>query len=553
MKHEVAPRLARRMTPTLFLEFLFDIMFHSDDVTVSRLMQVNKALNLEGPKYLLTPSPHVAIRTSNRLDSFITFLSACNGSRLAFLERLSLEMESLEASVAKRLVDLLTTHSHKLAIASLRILHGHPDLSVAIAGLTTLPEIRFGNVDVLGSDMLRRFKSRVKFVEVKWPEGPSLLTRQQSMRIPMLVLENFRSSLVSLIAAVVNLQRFRGDGAFQQVYPLLNYIHLREAMILGVHTRNLVHTFPSLQSLIIDQYSDDNDDQDTIDAQHERNVADQLAHGSWPSLKLASGRLVDLYMPSPTGPFMQTRAPRRVLKRTSTVHLSLEQFEGALFAPALMGMLQKPCAAQIQCFEVVFRIGRSIPAELVDPPALLDSWVAAVRGLPCLRVLCIGVFCQLRSFRDVREPTAAERFFAALDPGSYPANYSTSPQPSGLPRRQVRDTLSVGHTTAGSPQSAASRAYACSALAYSASCARSGTWGAERFFAALDLDALARRLADAVPTLETVELAVKGVRGRSAPASARRGPENTEFRTRVVEVVNTFEEMTARLRSEVCG
>ncbi|KAH9910118.1 uncharacterized protein BXZ73DRAFT_109532 [Epithele typhae] len=485
----------------LLLDVLFHIMAHCDDKTISSLMAANKSLNLEGAKYLLD-SPRITMNTSRRLDSLITFLSAYNGSRLAFFKGLGLEMRSLPNTVGTRLAQLLTTHVDKLALTLLHIPHLDVilerchTLSAAFAAVTTLTYIRIGGIDIVGSEMLRAFTSKLKSADVHFTavsetsieEGSSRIIREQKARTPIRVLKNSQSSLADLTVGVANMQRIHGDNAFEEVYPLLSRLTIKDSPLLGVLTRTMVLAFPNLQSLFFIQLARVNDDPNAADAQHERNVADQLAHGSWTSLNTISAHIMDLYMLSPTcpvrridilGPVMQTRALRRVLKHTRTVHLSFGHFEGTLFTPALAQMLKKPCAATIQCLEVVFRVGCGLPAELVDAPAMLEHWVAAICGLPRLRVLALGIYGELRPFTH-------------LSPNAW--------APSA----------------------------------------------AERFLAALDLDALTCQLADAIPTLETVELAVTGVRGRSGPASVRRGPESKEFETHAVQMAEMLEEMEVK-------
>ncbi|KAH9921190.1 uncharacterized protein BXZ73DRAFT_104478 [Epithele typhae] len=470
------------MARTLCLDVSFHIMAFADDPTVCRLMQVNKFFNIEGAKYLLDDSC-ITIASSRQLDSLITFLSAYNGARLQFLKGLCLEMQSLSISVPKRLGALLTAHTDKITMTLLDITHLDSIISscralyAAFASLTTITHIRFAGINTVGSGFLRDFKSKVKVADLRWDPTPNIrLTESASdeAKIPISVLKNFQSSLVDLSATNVSFQRSNGDNTFDEVYPRLTDLQIQGVLITGMHTRTLVRAFPNLQNLVMVQPSTHRgDDPTALDAQHEHNIAEQLAHRSWPSLETISGGLLDMYILAPTcqvqevhvtGPYMQTRALRRLLKRTRPAQLALAQFEGDLFTPALTEMLRKPCAARVECLEVMFRMGCTLPADTIDAPVMVESWIAAIRGLPRVRVLSIalhGAFLQFtRSGPHRFEPSAAERFFAALD-----------------------------------------------------------------------LSALAQRLKDTIPTLKTVELTVEGVRGRREPRWVRLGPEDMEFET----------------------
>ncbi|KAH9913572.1 uncharacterized protein BXZ73DRAFT_106913 [Epithele typhae] len=470
------------MAPLLYLDVLFGIMALSDDPTISRLMRVNKSLNIEGSKYLLD-EPCISMRSSKNLDSLISFLSAYNGTRLAFLRGLSLEMQTLQTSVARRLDDLLTTHATKVVLTQLDIQHleailkSCSSISTAFARLTTVTHIRFEGVDASGSEMLRNFQSKVERAVLQWhpfgaeeEENIGRLFRVQDTRIPMLVLRNFQSSLTTLATTLGNLHRFRGDNTFQEVYPLLTDLQLRDIMLLGMQTRTMIRAFPNAQKIVIHQRTAiEYDRSHPIDAQHERNVADQLAHGSWSSLETFMAGILDLYLISPTcpirevhivGPQMQTRLLRRILKRTRTTRLAFSGFEGNLFTPALTEMMRKPCVERVEFLELTFWVGCVLPAEAIDAPEMVESWICAISGLPRLRVL--GIVVHLENLQAGRasphEPCAASAYFTCLD---------------------VR---------------------------------------------------LLQLFKAEVPSLETVEMAVEGARGQRAPVYARLGPENPEFK-----------------------
>ncbi|KAH9921179.1 uncharacterized protein BXZ73DRAFT_104466 [Epithele typhae] len=481
--------------PSLVEDVLLDVMMISDNKTISCLMRANKSLNYQGAKYLLN-TDIVDLYRSRDLDSLIHFLDAHGGYRIPFLKGICLEMDPLQRSTAQRLDGLLTKHADKVSMKKLHarclesLLTSHPFLSDTFSRLSTLEDLRFGLMGILGSKMLHNFQSKVKVANLEWMPTPKFdhtnhenMHAEEDARNAILVVKNFQSSLKRLKTNRAQLQRFDGNNNFKEVYPCVTDLELSNVVIDSISTVAVARAFPNLEHLDTGTNNNWISDRDELDDQHEMNVMEQTQKGSWRSLKSVTSGLDDLYILSPTchihgvhisGPKMHIRSLRRILKRTRPVHFALLQYEGNLFTPGLTEMLRKPCVEQVECFETVMRLGSALPSDLIDGPAMVNSWVTGISGLPRLRVLALALYCSL------------------TPPGSLAAPVSSR---------------------------------------------------AERFFRALDFDALAQRLFSAIPTLETLELAMRGLCGRE-PVFLRRGPENREFETGAAFTVHLMDRLS---------
>ncbi|KAH9913565.1 uncharacterized protein BXZ73DRAFT_81894 [Epithele typhae] len=514
--------------PALFPDVLLDVAAVASDAVIVQLMKANKFLYREAAKYLLDLIL-ISIEDEMDLDSMVSFLSVYGGYRLVFLKGLGLNMSALSACIAKRLDALLKTHHDKIRIKGFQISHvesllmGCPVVANLISRLSTLEVIELSEVGVFGSDMLRRSQSQFHTVEVNWNPVSGEETDQRS---PIILLSHSKSSLRSLTATGASL--LSGLFSPSNIYPSLTHLTLRYSD--GLVTTILAQVFPNLTVLDIAPpvRQVEAAEASEFDMHRRMNILKQGARGSWPSLQKATALLFDFYALGILCPIreLRIRGPHTirpsafldVLTHARPVHLCLERHEAGLFTPEIIHTLHSACAARTECFEVILSVGGLLAPARINGPALV------VRPFPHLTSLAACI--------------------ARISRAAHPPQESWIEAVRALPRLRALD-IAVQSFLPG-PVPVRSRARQRS-VASSSSASDPGRFSAEVFFAALDLDALARRFREAVPALQTVALSLGGVRGR-APAFVRCGEPLPEFETSGAEAVRLFQEIMGGMR-----
>ncbi|KAH9936767.1 uncharacterized protein BXZ73DRAFT_45012 [Epithele typhae] len=515
-----------REQPTLIPDVLLTIMSFSDDVTISRLMRTTRYLNTEGARYLLGGDDDtLEIYEDDALCSLISFLSANDGYRLRHLRGLSLLMVHPHRPTAVLLGDFLDTFSEKIRITTLCVLHLESllecsaRLRYSLSRLSTLKCVDFGEVGRRGSQMLSMSRSQLVTATIDWTRN-SRHPRQRSsaqtvatedvpaplstsVHTSTLVHEgdeddqredvpdsdsdsdtsleddasyedeDSKNPVLVLSNSQWTLKSLSADNAFilvdgaqhhEEVYPHVTDLYLKN--VEAIETVALVGAFPHLQNL---EYS------------FKRRTVEDLADTD----RFESCRMLNIIEQARSGSWKSLQSCRALLS---------DLFLLAPSCPIRTLYIKGPTFI-VKAMRSV--LGRTKPVHLS-----LESFDAGVLARGIVRVMGRPYTLQI----ECLEATLIAGFHAAS-----PADVDAPAIVDGL-------VAAVGSLPA-------LRVLVVSVLCYLAAdppCA------AEAFMRGLDLDALARRLCAACPTLRTVVVLLSGVRGR-ANERVRRGPQCTEF------------------------
>ncbi|OJT12607.1 hypothetical protein TRAPUB_10848 [Trametes pubescens] len=296
--------------PRLNHDILLAVMTFCDKFTISRMLRTCSALSRHGARLLLNDT--VNINDANALDSLCQFLRADNFSRMRHFRDLALRMdEKMPRPVARQLAEILgrSTHLDTLTLTEAEpILQSHdPAIATAIASLTSLRTLVLCGAEELSRNMMLMLQSPLEEVRFEYdPHGDApfdemLEPDELPQYHPLFLCQNFAASLRDLDC------RFASPHTgftYPQLpmYPNLCCLTLQDDWPV---LRPWIASCPNLTELSSTTHhevwvaEDEDDDQDINPEWEElrqRNLDDQVAHGTWTHLEEYSGNVVPLYI-----------------------------------------------------------------------------------------------------------------------------------------------------------------------------------------------------------------------------------------------------------------
>ncbi|KAI0751911.1 hypothetical protein C8Q80DRAFT_1098427 [Daedaleopsis nitida] len=295
---------------SLNTDVLSNIMACCDSPSISRMMQTNCDLHHGGAKYLLEDL--VTLRNAADIQSFILFMLVGRGVRFAYLWGLSFTCRDISPGLAAELVSFLQTCSSIGKIGTLEILHAEDLLESdeglvdAFASLKTIKDLKVYEMGHEAAEFLRQLQSAVVKAELDvlqdddedWdPDDHYTEDEQDYYKNPIVLLRNSQQSLEMLIGqgfdTVISLL-----PTYAVSYPHVDFLDLRD--VDPPLTVPLAHAFPNLSFLALMVDDDDLESMgnglQTIVEHRAVNIIEQMQHGSWKSLDRCLGRLIDHFL-----------------------------------------------------------------------------------------------------------------------------------------------------------------------------------------------------------------------------------------------------------------
>ncbi|KAH9887646.1 hypothetical protein C8Q73DRAFT_207778 [Cubamyces lactineus] len=460
-------------------DILLNIMQASDTNTVCSLMQVSRSLYHLGPQYILLPL--VFIDDEWRLQSFIAFMAAEQPYRFKFLHRICIATGSVSDPVAELFVDFLNRFKD---VMELRLLHieyselfvqSHPGLSDALAGLPHITRLflRDGGKDV--GTCCHAMDARLDFASLTLAPSPVDHTEEtewgKQARNPIILFHRSQDTLRSLFVdggVLDSADRI----AYSPRYPHLTTLCLRNSDLPWVF--HYARAFPNVENLTFRSsktiWNDISKSLELIDHQSRINVASQTEFGTWTKLRCVTSTLPDLLMLALlcpveqlviVGPWFHSALANPVLESMKPAYLELQGFDvpfidSGRFADVMAG----PGASTIRSLSLDINVGVEVDPDEIDFARTLDTLVEAIAGLS-ISTIGLNIGCS----------------FLLL-----PARYDTSLNNEELAEWWKKRQASPPKVT--------------------------------QFLRDVDLDALAQRLVDAVPSLHTAVVTLVSLPGR---------------------------------------
>ncbi|EIW62357.1 uncharacterized protein TRAVEDRAFT_45178 [Trametes versicolor FP-101664 SS1] len=460
----------------------------SDAATICRLMQSSRELYHHGPK-LLIPSL-LFLQRDSHLESFMAFLAAEAPYRFKFVKRIYITISYPSLRVAALLAVFLVRFGPVLQLQLLGLedaesfLGVHPALADAFANLEKVERFEMGDVGPATTAMLEHSKSALNEVtllldrpptEVHAPEGEQGVhdvegggeeEDQGDEEIselccsPIFFLHKSRDTLRSLCVSRPITTPFHVLSTIQ--YPRLTTLHLGNNEV--PRTYYYAHAFPNLSTLTVctakDTLAGLVQSEEAMLDHHNLNVALQVEHGTWTTLESASGMLIDFVLLALTCP---------------PAYLHLDFFDVGLFAPGIFAQaMSGPTVASLRSLETSLVLGMALDRDKIDMAHALVSLTftltrscAGLPFCPSAPKFCLTIGCAVLALLDMTK--------GGVDPRD--------------PYFAIKQ-----HIILFTPRQP---------------CA------AEKYIAALDLDALARRMQAAGSDLETVVITLQGHRSRA--------------------------------------
>lgn len=366
----------------LDIDVLLCIMSICDDTAISKMMKTCHEMYNKGARYLLDQT--VILATEKQVRSFVLFMPAEGNKRFAYLRSLCLIFRSISRPNALMLGGLLEDHSGDIVIRDLTILHAEDvfnscfTLANALASLTNIVTLDLRNVGRLGAHFLRELRSSLKCANIH----VSPLSEHGEMdeeeddddddddgyyRNPIELLGNSQRTLETLVGE--NFETIFGEPMYKVYYPHVRRLELRDNEIPT--TVLLAKAFPNVSFLRVMTAEKDLDEflGEELAPYAERrsvNIVEQLRYGTWTSLGMYSGTLMDHFMlgiQCPIaeldieGPFMEPFVLRPVLKDARPYKVTFKKFDGGIFTPDFAKVMRRPYVSQLKCLEFVIILG----------------------------------------------------------------------------------------------------------------------------------------------------------------------------------------------------
>ncbi|KAI0655338.1 hypothetical protein C8Q70DRAFT_924036 [Cubamyces menziesii] len=462
-------------------DILLNIMQASDTNTICSLMQVSRSLYHLGPQYILLPL--VFIDDEWRLQSFIAFMTAEEPYRFKFLRRICIATGGVSSPVAELLVDFLTRFK---SVIELRLFHleyaelfvqSHPGLSGALAGLPNITRLflRDGGKDASACcHAMDAHLDSASLAFTPLPVGHTDETeRGKQARNPILLLHRSQDTLRSLAVDGAVLDSAE-QITFSPQYSHLTTLCLRNSDLPLVF--HYIRAFPNVEDFTFQVakrlWNDITQSLELIERQRRVNTALQTEFGTWKKLRRVTSTLPDLLMLSLicpveqlviVGPWFHSTLANPVLESLTPAYLEIQGFDvpfidSGHFAEVMAG----PGTSSIRSLSLDLNIGGEVDPDEIDFAQTLDTLIEAIADLS-ISTIGLNIGC---SFLLI------------------PARYD----PSLLNNNE--------------------------ALAEWWKKRRTSPPKATKYLRELDLDALAQRLIDSVPSLHTAVVTLSSLPGR---------------------------------------
>ncbi|KAI0778529.1 hypothetical protein BD413DRAFT_464700 [Trametes elegans] len=393
--------------PTLNADVLSLITSFATGRTISSMMQANRFFYHEGPKTLLRKG--AALNSDEEILKFLRFVMAEEGTRTRHLGALSLEFEKWHMP-SENAISILTDVLRSCSFDSLRILHidaaeamfsHHPCLLDALKTLPSVADFCTHSCGMRTCELLRDMQARMTSVKLGCDEVEDANVPVQSYH-PLHALQDSRDTLKEVELSFFNASI--SPTHYPPPYPAVQVLTVNWAEY--VDYASLLHTFPNIKSLTLDNTCNELDVDDfpenptALNAHRSANRNSFLRYGTWKTMDEVDGSLPDVYVSG-----VVTRVRRLGLfmsegtfEMLSAVINDTHPSDLALYVkPAgvlnhefgLPAVLRREGAENIKTLKL--SIEHNPDEKDVDLDAGLSALISALRGLP-LREIEI-IFC----------------------------------------------------------------------------------------------------------------------------------------------------------------
>ncbi|KAI0352432.1 hypothetical protein OH77DRAFT_1497914 [Trametes cingulata] len=466
----------------LNMDVLRNVLALADGRTIARLMQLSRELYHEGPKHLLKLP--VRLKRESSIASFIAFMSAEDGRRFRFLNNFHITTGLLSQAEAAAFEEFVLRFASHMKITHLNIeraeefFESSPGLSSALSLLTEVKYLRVAEIGQRSNIFLQQLRSQLVSANLTMIPRPIRHDEDDedsdeddddddsSIRNPILQLRNSQETLTSLTVTHGDTDCDIGE-LFKECYPNVKYLILYANEL--PYTMHYARAFPNVEMLTMQCAERElaelgNKVDEYVDQRHVNKI-EQIAEGSWKSLKAVYGTLIDHFLLAALcpverlhikGPFMDTRMFRSVLLTTTPAYVDFDGFDLDLFYDADFKRITRGHFVQsIRCLEMTLMLGGLLEPEDVRIPGALDILLEGISQMQSLRSFGLNLMC-----------------------------FSLLPGPEGLVIA-APDAGSVPLTCA------------------------------EKYLQDLDLNGLIARIREAVPTLQSAVVTLSGHRARA--------------------------------------
>ncbi|TBU29216.1 hypothetical protein BD311DRAFT_721135 [Dichomitus squalens] len=281
----------------LNLDVLYHIMSSATMPTIAAMMRVSHALYRDGAKVILPRG--VCLDDSKTVSSFVQFMMAEDGIRRHYLHKLEIFFNKLSSQDAHLLAQAIRSVPD---LRSLKIVYAewvlkHQRLLETFIGLEGLESIDLRSCGEHACRFLRESRSRFVSATIHFPEAEECSIPVELPDLtwkPILLLENSMSTL-----EVLHCSAWEADDGIE-VYEGYVYPHVRELVMDDIWfpvTSAYVYSYPNLTCLRTETiHHQISDDETTSEAQRASNLAYQLRHGSWTKLQEIHAPFIDVYL-----------------------------------------------------------------------------------------------------------------------------------------------------------------------------------------------------------------------------------------------------------------
>ncbi|KAL1937317.1 hypothetical protein VTO73DRAFT_13830 [Trametes versicolor] len=456
----------------LNLDVLLNIMSLSDMCTTSRLMRASRELYPEGPKYLLRDS--AGLCNTAHIPSFVAFMRADYPHRLHLLDSLYISTGRVPKADARLLQHFVADCAPLLELRRLAINHAEEffestrGMARAFGLLRGVMELTLSEVGPRTSIFLRSSRSRLVFADLAMiplpfeEDGQSLArdgdevgddhdedgddpyegddedeydddayinyedwdesddeednddAEEDSGDDSEPEAEDFGNPILQLHSSQATLQllKVRACDTFSDTGALYTHVypHVRVLTLEANEPPAAAHyarAFPNLDTLTLrcDVRELDPLGKD-LQVWHAFRVANQRhlrAGAAWPALRVVHGALVDHFLLGLARPVEQVHIEgcymniimfRAVVRATRPAYVNLDAFDVDLFRDGAFALLMRgPLLAPVRCFEIMVAFGGVVEPAQVDVPNALDALIEGVGKMPSLRSFGLTLNC----------------------------------------------------------------------------------------------------------------------------------------------------------------
>ena len=491
-------------TPLLIYDVLDDVMKFSGCKEISALMKTNHELYHRGARHLLDYD-YIRFTEEHELISWMLFMEVDGGYRFSYLRGIEFGMDSLSRDTSSLLEGWLVAHAPLLLITILNLpysetfLGARPSLANALARITTINDLRMGEIGSLSAQFIRSLRSRVTLAALDMLSLFDDDSRDLSSRDldPIVLLKNSMNTLRALTTyRSASLQR-NARSPYDEVYP--GVLNLRISEATNTHfTLAYICAYPNLRSLSFNMSEDAYEsiasgEAPSYDVQRRANAGAQVGHNRWNGLNFFNGSLHGLYLLA-----LQCSVERvvlseeysvrpemldSVLRDTTPRYLHMNFFRLQVTPTALADVMRRPGAARIECFDIRANVCPK-PDHNIDIATMLVCRLAALIYRPPLT----HTYSQSDLIDAIHSLPAIKAVRLSI---YYLCNVWVSPE-------------YLLYQTTNGPRTPAPEI--------------------EAYLATLDLNTLAARIRDAVPSMRTIVLSLAGVPGQP-DAELQDGPD----------------------------